>query len=219
MALKLVIADDHKVYLESLEYLLTHHPKSAHIEVVATADNGKQLLRVVKRAQPDVIIMDLNMPEKDGLEVLPILKTSFPKSKVVILTMYDNPKFIKEVFEGGGDGYLLKTCPVKEILTCIQVVMENKTYLAEGMRIFPKNLINHQANEKFFDEFLGKYNLTKREMEILILISQAKSNKEIGGLLYISDQTVGVHRKNIMRKLNLSNTAGLIKFAMDNQLI
>ena len=132
--------------------------------------------------------------------------------------MYDDAKFIKDVLNKfNGDGYFLKTNPFDELLDGIDAVMNDDIYLCSGLKVFPKDILNN-GDKQFEDEFQLRHKLTPRETQILHMISLAKSNKEIADELFISDQTVMVHRKNIMRKLNLSNTAGLIKFALDHDL-
>jgi DNA-binding NarL/FixJ family response regulator len=132
--------------------------------------------------------------------------------------MYDDAKFIKEVMNKcNGDAYFLKTNPYTELLEAINIVMDGEIYLSAGLKVFPKDILQNGDGE-YEDEFQLRHRLTPRETQILHMISMAKSNKEIAEELFISDQTVMVHRKNIMRKLNLSNTAGLIKFALDHDL-
>lgn len=214
--LRLTIADDHKLYAEALSNLLGQATQP-DIDVVAVVHSGRSLLESLQDKTPDVVLLDLNMPDGDGLSVLPHIKKEYPKLKVVVLTMYDSAKFIKEVFKLKGDCYFLKTNSFSELLEALQIVMNGDTYLSAGLKVFPKE-IGPNGDKQYEDDFLLRYNLTKREVEILQLISQAKTNKEIADDLYISDQTVGVHRKNIMRKLSVSSTAGLIKFAMEHDL-
>lgn len=211
------IADDHVLFSQTLGIALTtqeHIP----LQLIDTAYSGNQILKCIEERVPDVLLLDLNMPDGDGFKVLSSVKKHFKSIRVIAITMYDDPKFIKQVLQNGGMAYLLKTCPFREVLHAIHMVMDDKTYIAEGLKIFPKNS-DLNGEDVFEDEFQQKYNLTKREVEILLMISDAKSNKEIADELFISDQTVSVHRKNIMRKLNVSNTAGLIKFAMDHILV
>jgi DNA-binding NarL/FixJ family response regulator len=218
--IKILVADDHNLYVEGLTSILLSQ-RSVPINILRGVSNGNEVIEYLQEESypnPDLILLDLNMPVRDGLSVLPEIKLNYPNIRVIALTMYDDAKFIKEVFNQGGDGYLLKTCGLDELLQAIREVSEGGSYIGNGLKVFPKKS-NESTHASYDDTFIQKYNLTKREIEIILLISQAKSNKEIGEELFISDQTVGVHRKNMMRKLNVSSTAGLIKFAMDNFLL
>ena len=220
---KTVIADDHHLFIAGLRTILQ---TSDHFEfeILEVAHTGEELMEKLKRMAPELLILDLNMPERDGLDVLTAIRSHNKSLKILALTMYDDSKIVKSAFKSGVDGYVLKSAGKDELLEAINEIMLGNTYLGEGVRL---NEVMATANGKtirpkqspFEDRFIKKYNLTKREIEILRLITQALSNKEIAKELFISDQTVSVHRKNIMRKLGVSNTAGLIKIAYDNSLI
>ena len=212
----IVIADDHALYADALSLSLRNHVDPT-FDILAIASNGAELVKLLESHSPDCILLDLNMPVMNGMEALPHVKKAVPDCKVIVVTMYDQPKFIKQVFKSHGDGYFLKTNPLNELVDAVEHVMEGETYLSRGLKIFPKELTAN-GDEMFDDDFQLIQRLTRRELEILQLISGAKSNKEIADELFISDQTVMVHRKNIMRKLSVSSTAGLIKFALDHDL-
>lgn len=219
--IKTIIADDHPIYLEGLKCVLQKHPKFS-IEIVGIAENGQELIHLLRRIEADILILDLNMPEKDGFEVMEEIPRSRIKIKTIVQTMYEDPKIIKNAFKVGANAYILKNTGEKELFTAINTVLEGDSYM--GLNVTIAKLANTNKTEKenrnkYQDKFTKKYNLTKRELEVLKLIAHALSNKEIGKELYISDQTVSVHRKNIMRKLNVSNTAGLVKMAYDNNLV
>src|SRR5690606_34890524 len=168
--------------------------------------------------------LDLNLPEGDGLEVLPKIRSKFPELKIIALTMFDDPKIVKSSFKAGIDGYILKGNSIEEIFEGVDEVMSGNTFMGKGvvLNVLPgemKNIGRKKEKSAFRDKFLQRYNLTTREIEVLQLISQAFSNKEIAQALFISDQTVSVHRKNIMRKLGVSNTAALLKVAFENDLV
>lgn len=216
-----VIADDHQLFIAGLKSML-RDVDGYEIDLVDVAHTGEELLGILKASAPDLLILDLNMPERDGLDVLESIRGQYNGLKILALTMYDESKIVKSAFKSGVDGYVLKSTGKEELLRAISEVLEGKTYLGKGVSL---NSILEGASRKsdsafqFEDRFIKKYNLTKREIEILRLISLALSNKEIAKELFISDQTVSVHRKNIMRKLGVSNTAGLIKLAYDHSLI
>jgi len=215
--LRLAIADDHSLYTDALSELLSES-RDPDIEVVRVVRNGNALLEFLTEEVVDIVLLDLNMPDSGGLEVLPKIKSEYPAIKVIVVTMYDQAKFIKEVLNTHrGDAYFLKTNGFVELLEAIRVVMRGEIYLSVGLKVFPKDF-HENGNKQFEDEFQQRHRLTPRETQILKLITLAMTYKEIADQLYISDQTVMVHKKNIMRKLNKNNTAGLIKFALDHNL-
>ncbi len=218
---KTYIADDHHLFVAGLKTVLKES-KKFEFDVVGTAHNGNQLMNMLKNADADLLLLDLNMPEKDGLDALGTIRDQFGNMKIIALTNYDEVKLVKAAFKAGVDGYVLKNVGISELIHAIDEVLDGRTYVGQGVNL--NNGVNINKNisakmEVYIDKFVKKYNLTKRELEILRLIAQALSNKEIAKELYISDQTVSVHRKNIMRKLGVSNTASLIKLSYDNSLI
>lgn len=218
-----LLADDHQLFTEGLKNILGRSQKYT-FHILGEALNGKELIKLIEDDVPDLILLDLNMPESDGLEVLEQIRKKYKDLRILALTMYDEVKLVKSAFKSGVDGYILKNSDPKDLLFAIDVILQGKTYLGDGVELVGKEwrkngLVEAGSKKKFEDSFIQKYNLTKREMEILRLITQALSNKEIADELFISDQTVGVHRKNIMRKLSVSNIAGLIKIAYDNSLV
>ena len=183
--------------------------------------NGNQAIELLESQRPDLALLDLNLPGKDGLEILQyIFKKKLP-TKTLVLTMYSDPKVVRKALKSGAAGYLLKDQDAGELTSAIREVMRGKTYLGKGLSemVNSTKLMGRPSKETYQDTFPKIHYLTKREAEILNLIAQAMSNKEIAQELFISDQTVSVHRKNIMRKLGVSNTAGLVKIAYDNSLI
>lgn len=219
--IKTIIADDHPIYLEGLKFILPKHPKFS-IEIVGAAKDGQELINLLRRVEADLLILDLNMPVKDGLEVLEEIPRSRISIKVIVQTMYEEAKIIKNAFKMGANAYILKNTGKEELFKAIETVWDGNPYMGLNVgiaKISPANNKVQGGGIKYQDKFTKKYNLTKRELEVLKLISHALSNKEIAKELYISVQTVSVHRKNIMRKLNVSNTAGLVKMAYDNSLV
>ncbi len=220
-SVRIVIADDHHLFIAGLTTILKD-VEGYDFEVVGVAHDGEDLIPLLKKTKPELLLLDLNMPERDGLDVLNTIREDYPELKILTLTMYDEAKIVKSAFKSGVDGYVLKTVSKDELVRAIVEVLKGNTFLGEGVKLnnILETVTKHtDANLFYEDKFIKKYNLTKRELEILRLISQALSNKEIAKELFISDQTVSVHRKNIMRKLGVSNTAGLIKIAYDNSLV
>ena len=219
-SLKVVLADAHKLFLEGFKELLIH--QDAHrLEILGTANSTVDLISMLRNLTPDLLMMELNLKDDNGLAILPDLKKEFPDLKICIVSGYTDHKFVKEAFTKGADGYYSKYNDHEEIEDCITDVMAGRRFLATGLQITPKknSLTKAQMANRLEDKFLLQRKLTKREYEVLELITRAMNNKEIAEKLYISDQTVGVHRKNIMRKLGVRNTVNLIKFAIDNQLV
>jgi len=216
--IRLVLADDHLLFQQGLKRLL-EVDLEMDIEIVATASCGRELIGILKTARPHIVLLDLNMPGMDGLDAFKKVKEWNSGLKVIILTMYDDAKIVKTALKAGVDGYILKQFGLEEVRNAIKDVLAGEVYIGKGIEFNNDKVLTSQNQHKFDDKFIRKYRLTKRELEILQLIGQALSNKEIAKELFISDQTVSVHRKNIMRKLNVSNTAGLIRVAYNQSLI
>ncbi len=215
-----IIADQQVLFRDGLKLQFRNFPE-LFIDVVDEVNDSELLISSVETHQPSLLILDLNLLNDDGIEVLPLLLKKSPSTKTIVLTSYANHKYVKDAMKSGADGYLLKSHSIADVKQAIFDVMDNKTYLGSGLHITPPSNYSgdDNATTRFEDRFMIKRRLTKREQEILKLITQAKNNKEIAGELFISDQTVGVHRKNIMRKLGVRNTVNLIKFTFENQLV
>ncbi len=220
---KTIIADDHEIFLEGLKNVLRRYPKDMQFHIVGEAANGCELISLLKHQPADLLILDLNMPEKDGLEVLQFIRRSHLGILTLALSMYESPKIIRSAFKAGLHGYVLKDRGIEALFAGIREISCGNTHLCEGISLsngaVKARAAGRQPRYLANDRFVKKHSLTKRELEILQLITQALSNKEIAKALFISDQTVSVHRKNIMRKLGVSNTAGLVKIAFDNSLV
>ena len=218
--IRVVIADSHKLFAEGIKAILELNDQTS-FRVIGRAFSGSGLLEMVTDIQVDLILMDIRLPDRDGLDILPEVKDMVGDARIIMVSMYNSPKFIKSAFQFGADGYILKDCDSDELFEAIGYVLNGDTYMGTGVRIAPprNRVANGEDHWQLEDTFLLKNYLTRRELEILTQIAQAKNNKEIAQALYISDQTVSVHRKNIMRKLHVSNTAGLIKIALDHGLV
>ncbi|MBP7239783.1 MAG: response regulator transcription factor [Saprospiraceae bacterium] len=216
--ISLFIADDHILYVDSLVIALQQQTIFP-VQVLGTASNGVELLAKLKSSVPDILLLDLNMPVMNGLEVIPLIKTEYPRLRIVIVTKYNDTKFVRECLQiHNVAGYILKTSALSELLDGLAQVAKGQLFMSKSIQLYPKDVVEDVEVNLFEESFLAKYNLTRRELEILSLVAQAKSNAEIADVLFISPQTVGAHRKNIMRKLNISTTAGLVRFAIENQL-
>ena len=214
--IRTILADDHRIFVEGLKTVLSEAP-DLQFQIVDVAFNGEQLLRQLREYQIDLVILDLNLPRKDGIELALWVRREKIPVRLLALTSYNEQRIVKSALKAGIDGYILKNNNIGELFTAVRELLAGHSYLGEGVGL--NEVRNGQRKRQFEDRFLKKHRLTKREAEILHLIAEALSNKQIAKQLFISDQTVSVHRKNIMRKLGVSSTAGLIKMAYEQNLV
>ncbi|MBP6828665.1 MAG: response regulator transcription factor [Saprospiraceae bacterium] len=207
---KILLADDHQIVLDGLQEIVD---TAAEFHVVGQAKNGRVLMSLLGDQQPDLILMDLNMPGKDGLEMLSEIKARFPVIKILVLTMYNSPEIVRRALSSGADGYLFKDHGRDELLFAIREVLAGRLFVSKQAKPLPDNTSGH-----FYDDFQAKTALTERELEILRLIARSYTNKEIGDKLFISEFTVATHRRNLKRKLQADNTADLIRFVYDHDM-
>ncbi len=204
LPIKVMIVDDHPMVAEGIQSILESYDD---IDVVGCLSNGRAAIDQFEALNPDVILMDLNMPEVGGLSATEIVLERRPGTRIVILSMHDNPEYIASALSHGAMGYILKDVPTDEIKLAIDTVMQGQRYLCTGAQgsLVPKD----GAREA----------LTEREQTILLQLAQGKSNKEVALTLDISVRTVETHRKNIKRKLGISSTAGLTRYAMEHGVL
>ncbi len=217
--LNALIADTQELFMDGFERMLEEmdYPK---VKVVGRAISATDMLDFLDENDVDIIFMELNFTDQDALSLIPQIKANHKELRLCVVSSYVDHKFVKQAFQNGADGYYSKYNDSGELVECVNELIIGNTFLAAGLQITPqKNGVKLASAHPFEDRFLLKKKLTRREQEILALITKAKNNKEIAEQLYISDQTVGVHRKNIMRKLGVRNTVNLIKFAIDHQLV
>lgn len=210
MPFRLIIADDHQLLIDGLTAVLNDN---ADWELLPAVNNGKQLLYVLEKMPVDLVLLDLNMPQLDGIKTLEILKQVYPAIKVLVLTNYGQLQLQAEVRKIGAEGYLLKNSPAAVLREAITALLNGDTYYRETEE--PPA----EENTWFLDDFMKKYQLTRREVEIIKMIGLELTSKEISDRLYISELTVSTHRKNILRKLNVKNMAGVVNFAREHSLI
>jgi DNA-binding NarL/FixJ family response regulator len=211
------------MFTEGIHAILTE-VKYPPIKIVGLAYSLEELKKML--AFPiDLLIFELAMIENEGFVFMSELKKAIPNIRIIVLSNYGEPNMVRDAFMHGADGYVLKSNNSIELIQCIDRVLEGKTFLAEGLRLSPefvkqKKSPNLEKKKKIYeDRFLLKQKLTKREKQILSLIVQFKNNKVIAQELFISDQTVSVHRKRIMKKFGVNNTVNLIIFSLDHQLV
>ena len=206
---KLVLADDHSFLVEGI---LTVLKQIARLEVAAVAKNGFELMEIVALHHPDLVLLDLNMPGYDGLQCLQKIKAGYPATKVMVLTSYTQPELIEELKKLQADGFLAKDSSAAQLTEAVEKLLSGKKY-------FPAIVINNTSGSPFFiDGFLKKYSLTKREVDIIRLICREMSTREMAASLFLSELTINTHRRNILKKLDIKNVAGLVNFAKDNKL-
>ncbi|CAM2880400.1 two component transcriptional regulator, LuxR family [Flavobacterium frigoris] len=214
--IRIHLADDHQVLIDGMRTLLN---TVSNFEVIGFSLDGSTLYDEVTNNQANILILDISMPKKDGIEVIKeFAKKGYP-CKVIILSSYDDLKIIKEVMKLGASGYLTKQCAGENIVEAIQAVANGEEYFCKSVR---EKIFNSATKD---NSKLNKENatidsiLTGREVEIITLIALEHSGKEISEKLFISTNTVETHRKNIMKKLKAKNTISLVKFAIKNKLI
>ena len=201
--IRIIIADDHPMVLDGVSASLETF---GHINVVGTATDGEEAIALVAETEPDIALLDINMPRMNGLKATEKLATS-GQTRVLILSMHENREYIDHAMKHGARGYILKTASAEDIVEAIETVDRGETYVC-------RHLIRALA-----DQEEGLDVLTPRERSILAMIAGGASNKEIGRDLDISFRTVEIHRKNIKRKLDISSTAGLAKFAIERGIV
>lgn len=211
MKFKIILADDHQFLMDGISTVLK---ELASLEIVATAQNGFELMDAVARLAPDLVILDLNMPGYDGLQCLQKIKTNYIGIKVLVLTNYMQPDLEEEVKKRMADGYLEKNSSAAQLKETISIILSGGSYFPSAAELKPVHNVTF-----FMDGFLKKYQLTKREVDIIQLICKEMSSREIAAKLFLSDLTINTHRRNIFRKLDVKNVAGLINFARQNQLL
>jgi two-component system NarL family response regulator len=202
---RIVIVDDHPMVTEGIQSILESYED---IEVLACLSDGQEIIDRVEGLAPDVVLLDLNMPGVGGLSATEIVLEKRPDTRILILSMHDSPEYISSALSHGAMGYVLKDVPTDEIKRAIDSVMEGQRYLCTGA----KGSLAPMGQP-------GREQLTNREQTILLQLAQGKSNKEVAQVLDISVRTVETHRKNIKRKLGISSTAGLTRYAMEHGVL
>ncbi len=203
--IRIAIVDDHPMVAEGIQSILESYDD---VEVIANLASGHEIIEQVGALNPDVILLDLNMPGIGGLSTTEIILERRPETRILILSMHDSPEYITSALSHGAAGYVLKDVPTDEIKRAIDAVMAGQRYLCTGAK---GSLAPYDSSDR--------EQLTNREQTILLQLAQGKSNKEVGLALDISVRTVETHRKNIKRKLGISSTAGLTRYALEHGVL
>ncbi|MGB5262756.1 MAG: response regulator transcription factor [Lutimonas sp.] len=211
------IADDHQILIDGIIAVLNFEE---NIEVVGYSLNGQEVLDWFESNDADVLILDINMPELDGIEVLKVLETKAVKPKIIVLSSYDDVKLVKEVLQIGAQGFVPKKSAGEHIVNAINKVANDEQYYTDDIKEkMMQALLNRPLKDKGSQDGVLMTSLTKREKEILKFVAQQYSTREIAEELHISESTVETHRKNLMKKLKVKNSVGLAIFALKNEVI
>ena len=202
--IRVAIAEDHQSLIDGIKLLLEYEED---IEVIGTVNDGQALLDLVRLKQPSVVITDIRMPKMDGITATQHIKKEFPQIKVLGFTMFDQKDAIQQMLDAGASGYLLKNSPLEEVLKAVRSVNSGNTYFDSNIKVEADNNSNKDA----------KSILTKRQVEILSLIAQGKTSREIADQLIIGIHTVDTHRKNMIRILGLYGKGELMRYALEKK--
>jgi DNA-binding NarL/FixJ family response regulator len=212
--IKIAIADDYKIFRDGLKVSLS---QDEDLDIIAEADNGEDIIASIEKIKPDVIIMDLKMPIMDGMEATQIIRKKYADIKILVVSMYDDDKFIIHLMEIGANGYLLKNADPAEILKGIHSVFENGYYFNDIVNKALLKKLVLKGNIK--PSFNQNVELTERELEVLKLVCEEKTATEIGKEIFLSPRSVEGIRQRLIEKIGVRNTAGLVMFAVKNSIV
>lgn len=207
--IRILLADDHLMFRTGVSTLLE---KEAGFEVVGVAKDGHEAVRLACQLRPDVVVMDIYLPEIDGIEATRQILGKFPEIQVLALSSFETEDYIVNVLRAGAKGYILKEAPIEELVLAIKTISNGSSYFAKEISVKILALLEGTERPSASKEPSEKSSLTERELEILEHIAEELTNKEIAAILFISPRTVETHRRNLIRKLKVKNTAGLMRF-------
>lgn len=212
MGIRIILADDHAIVRHGLNKLIQ---QQKDMEVIAQAADGHSTVELTRELSPDIVIMDIGMPDLNGIDATSQIIHEFPQVKIIGLSMHSGKKFVIEMLKAGASGYLLKDCALEELTTAINVVASGKTYLSPSITdVVVENYVRHSQKKESSAFSL----LSQREREVLQLMAEGETTKQIGLKLHISPKTVEGHRLRIMEKLNMDSVAKLTKYAIQEGL-
>lgn len=207
----IIIADDHKLIRETWSFILNNDER---FEVIAECSNGEEAVEMAKKLRPKILLMDINMTPLNGIEATQLVRKYSPATKIIGVSMHSQPAYVKKMLKIGASGYVTKNSPKDEMITAILEVMKGNRYICEEV----KNILSEQMFEEE-NEHAGINALSNRELDVIKLIKDGLSSKEISQELNISLKTVEVHRHNILKKLNLKNSAALVNYINNSGLV
>lgn len=208
MGIKVLLVDDHKLVREGIRKILEMEPS---IEVVGETDNGRLATQLAKQLAPEVVVMDISMPEMNGIDAIRQITSEMPEVRCVVLSMHATPQFVTQALGAGAKGYVLKNAAVSELLEAVTTVSGNAVYLSPAVA----GVIAHDYRNRYSEtQPVAEISISSRERQILQLFAEGKNTKQIAFILDLSVKTVESHRSNIMKKLNLHSLADLIKYAI-----
>lgn len=210
--IKIMIVEDHTIVREGIRELLARNPS---FEVVGEAEDGMEAIKLAPKVMPDIILMDISMPNLDGLSATKEIKKRYPNFKVLILTIHDSEEYIYQILKYGADGYVLKEAAYDELVSAIEAVMRGKKFLSPSIsgEVINRYVRQPRPQKNPLDT------LTQKEREILTLIAEGYKNKEMADKLFVSVKTIEFHRLNLMKKLDIHNQAALIRFAIRSGML
>ena len=214
--IKILFADDHAIVRDGLRSLFNSDPQFI---IVGEAVDGIEAIKLVSKYKPNVAILDISMPNLNGIEATSIIKKNNPEIKILILTIHENEEYVQEMILAGADGYVVKNAEKQEIFDGVRAVVNNETFFSSTVSKVLINGLIKRTRQNELGQQDANNKLTKREIEILRFIAESMTSKEIAEKLFISLSTVNSHRMNIMKKINVHDTASLVKYAIQTKLI
>jgi len=212
--IRILLADDHELVRKGLRLLLERHP---HLEVVGEAAEGREAVRLAEQLAPDVVIMDIAMPQLNGLDAAAQIVSRQARTGIIILSMYSDESYLARALNAGAKGYLLKDSAEADLLRAVETVAQGRPFFSPAITQTLLEDYLRQLQQRGLEDSYGL--LTDREKEILQLLAEGKSNKEVAALLDLSPYTVETHRTHLMQKLNLHNTAEIVLYAVRKKII
>jgi DNA-binding NarL/FixJ family response regulator len=212
--IRIILADDHEIFRDGFKAMIKKQPS---VELIGEAADGEELLDLTRRLKPDVVVTDIKMPRMDGLEATKVLSKEFPRMGIVALSMIDEENLIIDMMEAGAKGYLLKNAHKNEIIEAIKAVNEDHIYYCNGTSAKLSRLIA-KSDKIPFNKKSSKPELSQKEIEVVILICQEKTNKEIADQLNLSIRTIEGYRDRIFEKIGAKNSAGVVVYAIKNKI-